>query len=282
MLWLVLIAPCAWAQTCTGSGNLEIVEFKSDVFHNVRKLRVLLPEGYHRPGNALKYGVLYLNDGEQLFDACSTETPTWQADKAIRELVRSRRIKPLIVVGIDSSGRRTRANEYLPYPDDSLKPPIPAPQGKLYPDFLLKEVIPFVESKYRVKKGPADRLLGGASYGAGIAIYTAATRPDSFSGLLLESPSIYADDFHLLDDMSKTRKWPRTYVGVGTVKEPTDAFRILRAFFLQSGAALCANEQKDGEHSAAWWGQRFPTAIEFLAGTSHPCRISEPRVTPSV
>jgi enterochelin esterase-like enzyme len=69
--------------------------------------------------------------------------------ETVDELVSSGRIEPIIVVGIDNAGRRLRPREYLPYPDDTRSPPEPDPQGKLYPLFLLNEVIPFVEARYR-------------------------------------------------------------------------------------------------------------------------------------
>src|ERR1700722_15793354 len=60
------------AQKCTATGDLQIVELKSEIFRNTRKLRVLLPAGYRDPQNARrKYPVLYLNDGQNLFDVCT-------------------------------------------------------------------------------------------------------------------------------------------------------------------------------------------------------------------
>src|SRR6266850_7442399 len=64
------------------------------------------------------------------------------------------KLDPLIVVGIDNGGWQLRPKEYLPYVDETLSPPEPHPEGKLYPRFLLDEVVPFVEARYRVLRGP--------------------------------------------------------------------------------------------------------------------------------
>src|ERR1700683_5396345 len=58
---------------CTATGDLEIRDFKSTIFHNARKLRILLPAGYHnKESENLRYPVLYMNDGQDLFDVCTS------------------------------------------------------------------------------------------------------------------------------------------------------------------------------------------------------------------
>ena len=101
------------------------------MFGNTRAIRVLLPPGYCERANRKKrYPVLYLNDGQNLFDvSTSVFNPLeWQADEALDRLLREKEIVPLIVVGVDNAGRRERANEYLPYPDAFLQPPPPTPR----------------------------------------------------------------------------------------------------------------------------------------------------------
>jgi enterochelin esterase-like enzyme len=150
----------------------------------------------------------------------------------------------------------------------SLKPPVEDPQGSLYPRFLLDEVVPFIESRYRTLPGAAHRVLGGSSYGAGIALYTVIQRHGSFDGLMLESPSIYADGYHLLKEAAPVRQWPRRiYVGTGTVREPVGDVRRLATLFRNAGLGqgrLKVVVQRGGEHSAEWWARRLPKALEFF------------------
>jgi enterochelin esterase-like enzyme len=273
-LFSPLILSCsllAQRPECTASGDLEIVPFGSKVFPTTRKLRVLLPAGYSLSENrARRYPVLYMNDGQNLFDVCTSifQPEEWKMDETVAALTASGRIPPLIVVGIDSAGKRLRPKEYLPYVDSFLKPPEPDPRGKLYPSFLMDEVVPFVEQHYRVLRDAANRALGGSSYGAGAALFTAIQRPGAFGGLLLESPSVYADDDHLLKDAAGASSWPRRiFIGTGTVAEPTDDVEKLKTILEKAGLhddRLRVVVQQGAGHSEKWWAQRLPEALEFL------------------
>ncbi len=261
------------AQSCesTVTGSLDIVKFDSKVFGNTRMLRVLLPPGYRLPMNARqRFPVLYLNDGQNLFDVCtSSRGEEWRVDETVEQLVAARAIPPIIVVGIDSGDSRQRANEYLPYPDSTFSPAIPDPQGKKYPQFLMSEVVPFIEDHYRVRGGAGNRVLGGSSYGAGAAIYAAIAQPGAFAGLLIESPSVYASDYHLLKDAATVREWPRRiFIGVGTSRgEPVEDVARLAEILRKAGLDdrhLKVVVQEGGMHSESWWAKRLPDALKFL------------------
>lgn len=271
LLYLAASIPYSQKPACTATGDLEIVLFESKVFPTPRKLRILLPAGYRLAAyRNRRYPVLYLNDGQNLFDVCTSQfnPEEWRVDETVSDLIAHGKLEPLIVVGIDNGGKRLRPREYLPYGDDTLKPPERNPQGKLYPWFLLDEVVPFIEAHYRVQPGAASRALGGSSYGAGIALFTVVERPGSFGGLLLESPSIYADDYHLLKEAKSVKEWPRRiFIGNGTVSEPVDDVKRLESLLQKAGVGpdrLRAVIQNGGAHSEKWWAQRLPGALQFL------------------
>jgi enterochelin esterase-like enzyme len=256
---------------CTATGDLEVVPFESKVFPAPRNLRILLPAGYRFTENRhRRYPVLYLNDGQNLFDVCTSQFTgeEWRVDETVDDLIAHDTMGPIIVVGIDNGGRRLRPREYLPYVDDTLAPPEPNPEGKLYPRFLLEEVVPYVEAHYRTLPGAGNRALGGASYGAGIAFYTVVEHPGSFGGLLLESPSIYADDYRVLKDAESVRIWPhRIFIGTGTVNEPVEDVKRLTTLFQKSGLGpdrLQVVVQAGGGHSEKWWAGRLSDALRFL------------------
>src|ERR1035438_9294245 len=107
---LLIFSRAATAQSCesTATGTLDIVKLDSKVFGNTRMLRVLLPPGYRLPMNsAHRYPVLYLNDGQNLFDVCTSifNREEWRVDKTVGALIAAREIPPIIVVGIDNAGR---------------------------------------------------------------------------------------------------------------------------------------------------------------------------------
>jgi predicted alpha/beta superfamily hydrolase len=253
------------------------------VVGNTRTLRVLLPASYDAPASRTRvYPVLYLNDGQNLFDpATSTYSGLeWRVDETVRDLVAAGRIPELIVVGIDHAGRNARFHEYFPYVDRYLRPPDPDPQGKRYPEFLVDEVLPFIEGKYRVARSPTHRGIGGSSAGALAAIYAVIKRPGVFGRLLVESPSIYVDDAHILKDAAGVTTWPeRIFVGAGTnesgrpdcdptsTEEPdivTDARRFLALPKGPEGSGTAIQITPCGRHDEAAWARRLPDALLFL------------------
>jgi predicted alpha/beta superfamily hydrolase len=266
-------------------GRLEILQMQSRIFGNTRQLRVWLPIGYDEPENSNRsYPVLYLNDGQNLFDASTAVfgSTAWEVDETATELQRAGRMQPIVVVGIDNAGRRGRAREYLPYPDEFLRPPEPDPQGRLYGDFLAEDVIPLVEQRFRVERHREGRALGGSSYGALAAVYAAVSRPALFSKLLLESPSFYVDDNHILRDVAAADlDLDRVYLGVGTnelglpecPEHPGNAeavegvmrmANILHDAGLREGDQVRVVVEECAVHDEAAWAARLPSALEFL------------------
>lgn len=259
------------------TGDLRLHEFRSGIFRNTRFLRVWLPPGYDDAENASRhYPVLYLNDGQNLFEASTAFGGVeWQVDETADRLIREGAVPPMIVVGIDNTGKN-RLREYMPH--RSLHPRILRVQGRRYPDFLMKEVMPFVEQIYRVATGPEDTGLGGSSLGALIALYTAMARPGAFGRLLLESPSLWASNQQLIKESRSVRIWPeRIFLAVGTAEAGSpersrtvvDDVRELAAIMRR---AVLSEKRlrlviKDGAgHSEEAWAERFPEALQFLFG----------------
>jgi len=259
------------------TGDLRLHEFRSGIFRNTRFLRVWLPPGYDDAENASRhYPVLYLNDGQNLFEASTAFGGVeWQVDETADRLIREGAVPPMIVVGIDNTGKN-RLREYMPH--RSLHPRILRVQGRRYPDFLMKEVMPFVEQIYRVATGPEDTGLGGSSLGALIALYTAMVRPGTFGRLLLESPSLWASNRQLIKESRSVRIWPeRIFLAVGSAEAGSpersrtvvDDVRELAAIMRR---AVLSEKRlrlviKDGAgHSEGAWAERFPEALQFLFG----------------
>jgi len=261
------------------AGELRLHEFRSRIFHNTRFLRVWLPPGYSQPENdGRHYPVLYLNDGQNLFDpAMAYIGIDWQVDEAATRLIGEGKVPPLIVVGIDNA-QKDRAKEYLPY--RSMHPPVFRPQGKHYPDFLLNEVMPFVCQRYRIARGPENTGLGGSSLGAIISLYTVMERPGVFGGLLLESPSLFISNRQLLKSSRAFRQWPaKIFIAMGTReagnedrdRQVVEDVRELKHLLWRAGLDECRLLVKIDEgatHSEKEWAKRFPEALVFLFGSA--------------
>src|ERR1022692_1585906 len=192
-------------------GSLRLHELRSRIFRNTRLLRVWLPPDYDK-GGGTRYPVLYLNDGQNLFEASTAFGGVhWQVGETATRLIGEKKIRPLIIVGIDNTGKN-RARESLPY--QSRDPKVPVVQGTLYPKFLKREVMPLVESRYAVLRGPKNTGLGGSSLGGLITLYTQLAAPGVFGQLLIESPSLFVANRKILAECRKFRAWPlRVYLG---------------------------------------------------------------------
>jgi len=185
------------------------------------------------------------------------------------------------VVGIDSTPRR--ANEYLPYPDAENKElgkfESQDVHGKQYGDFLINEVVPLIQKKYRVLTGAHNTGLGGAMYGADAALYAVLAHPGVFGKVLLESPVLAVGNAQLLKDVEKATQFPeRIYIGVGTaeesdekasakdVEEVTELEKILRAKGLGPTKVKVVVEE-GAKHDEIAWSRRLQSALLFLYGS---------------
>lgn len=261
------------AQTLpVSTGKLWLHELSSHIFGNTRLLRVWLPPDYDGWG-AVRYPVLYLNDGQNLFDPETAFAGVhWQVGETASRLIAEQKIRPLIIVGIDNTKKRVR--EYIPY--KSQDPKVLYAKGTCYPEFLRREVMPLIEDHYSVLKGPENTGLGGSSLGGLITLYTQLAAPGIFGRLLIESPSLFVANRKILDECRRFRKWPpRVYLGMGT-REVGNAekdakivadVRELEAILHEAGldeTRLKVHVAEGASHSESAWAARFPEALEFL------------------
>ena len=261
-------------------GVLEIVPFTSKVLHNTRMLRVWLPANYASPRNAHRsYPVLYLHDGQNLFDDATANFGEWHVDETVEHLVGSFKIAPMIVVGIDNA-RDKRGSEYLPYYDPHNKqygtPDEKNLRGKDYATFLLTEVMPFVEKKYRVSRGAANTGIGGSSYGGVISLYTVLQHPGIFGHVLVESPVLGVGDGQLLKDAEQAKQLPqKMFLAMGTSETHDSEYNAqlvksleeLQTILRKKGMGrdrLKVVVEEGAVHNEGAWSQRLPAALLFL------------------
>ncbi len=265
-------------------GWLEIIPFESKIYHEQRTLRVLVPANYFSPFNRHRsYPVLYLQDGQNLFDVVTSHAGEWHVDETVEHLVGGFKIPPMFVVGIDNANAK-RSAEYLPYPDPLNKTDHVAEakdvHGQEYATFLTSEVMPFIEKHYRVSRGAANTGLGGSSYGADITLYTVLEHPGMFGHVLLESPALGIGDQQLLKDAEKAKVLPaRIVIGIGTDEAPNGEAQLsaqvvkdvqeLEAILRRKGMGptrLQVVIDEGGKHEEAAWSRRLPDDLLFLYG----------------
>jgi predicted alpha/beta superfamily hydrolase len=254
---------------------LAIHEISSNYLDVTRRITVWLPPGYRRGTRTERYPVLYLNDGQNLFEPeRAFAGATWRVAETAEDLVHRGRIRPLLIVGIDHGGVR-RAREYLPV-EDTRNPYARRPLGREYVEFLTREVMPFMARTYPVYRKAAATGIGGSSYGAVAALNAVLTKPGVFGRLLVESPSLYVGRGHLLRLARNAERWPtRIYLGVGTSETSREDWNDetitnvvkLEAILRRAGLGerrLRLRVARGASHSEWAWAARFPEALEFL------------------
>lgn len=268
----------------TVSGDLRLHQLESRIFGNTRTIRVLLPDGYGDPANRdRRYPVLYMLDGQNLFDACLSDVShrEWTLDETVHQLSASGRIPPMIVVGVDHAGK-DRGHEYLPYKDYIGDPGMPEPAGRRFPDFLTDEVMPLVDGQYRTLTGHGNTGIGGSSYGGAATLYALLAKPSRFGYGLIESPTFWIGMGQLVRDTSPLISMPRrVFVAFGgrEVNDPVISERMIGLIRMveRNFAAAGYDESSfrfvvdpEAQHSEDAWAGRLPGALEFLFGDWSP------------
>ena len=165
------------------TGNIDIFEDFDSQLVAPRTVRVWTPADYdpHR-----KYDVIYMHDGQNLFDASITwNGQEWGVDETMTRLMSEGRIRPCIVVGIDCGS--LRYEEYYPSKiceniSEGTLPEGFTPLGDEYLRFIVEEVKPFIDGRYSTWGDAAHTFVSGSSCGGLISSYALCEYPEVFSG----------------------------------------------------------------------------------------------------
>jgi predicted alpha/beta superfamily hydrolase len=179
------------------SGKIDLFESFPSKYISERDVEVWLPEGYN---SRKKYAVLYMHDGQMLFDASTTwNHQSWGVDDVAGKLLKEGILQDFIVVGISNSGK-TRHVDYFPqkpfelltqaqkdFVSEKLSEPGKAiipfkPNSDNYLKFIVTELKPFIDKKYSVYKDKVHTFIAGSSMGGLISIYAICEYPDIFGG----------------------------------------------------------------------------------------------------
>ncbi|MFS8064238.1 MAG: alpha/beta hydrolase [Luteimonas sp.] len=233
-----------------------------------RVIRVYLPPSY--ASSRKRYRVLYMHDGQNLFDDATSFVGEWGVDEAMDALARSDGIE-LIVVGIDH-GDAERIHELTPWPN----PKYGQAQGVQYMDFVVGTVKPYIDSHYRTRPGRKDTGIMGSSLGGLVTHYAMYRYPDVFSKAGVMSPSFwFSDQAYAAVVPGRLRRGTRIYMSIGDKEGDKDHAKYvadtLRMEKLERAVDprhldLQVHVIAGGEHNERTWRAEFPTAIRFLFG----------------
>ena len=148
-----------------------------------RQVRLYLPPDYATSNK--RYPVLYMHDGQNLFDEATAHAGEWKVDETLDALAKEGRLE-LIVVGIDN-GQEKRMTELNAWPN----PQFGAAEGRAYTDFIVKVLKPLIDAKYRTLPGRAHTAIMGSSMGGLASHYAIAQYPQVFSKAGVFSPAYW-------------------------------------------------------------------------------------------
>ncbi len=261
-------------ETHTLTGNIQQhPQFKSRLLRNRRDVQVYLPLGYRR-SRERRYPVLYLHDGQNVFDAATSFAGVeWGADEWAERLTKKRLIEPVIIVAVANTGEK-RIHEYAPTRGviDTSAPRKKRSRGLLrkYGCFLRDELKPFIDHTYRTRPEAEFTGLGGSSLGGLATLILGLWFPQTFNRLAVMSPSIWWDDCAIYRILEKGKVKPplKIWLDTGTNEPGWERARELRERLVERGWRvdddLQYTEVEGGDHSEGAWGARFEAVLRFL------------------
>lgn len=259
-----------------GIGTAEVLEttdlrrhtLRSKLLGGERDIIVYVPAGYDlEPGR--RYPVLYMQDGQNLFDPATSYVPgkPWRMDQSAEVSIREGRVEPLIIVGIYHAGEK-RVDEYAPTKDAKRH----GGKAAKYLRALTEEIKPFIDKNYRTLPGANNTGIGGSSLGGLFTLYAGLQCPEVFGKLSAMSPSAWWDKRLIIKMYEEAEPKPRLsiWLDIGT-KEGLDTLEDIRRLrdTLQARGWIDGNdlkyfEARDAAHEETAWAERVGPMLEFL------------------
>jgi len=271
------------------SGSIQRIENFQSKFIAPRNVDVWLPEDYN---SAKKYNVVYMQDGQMLFDSTQTwNKKEWKVDEVFSKLIREKKIEECIVVGIWNNGAE-RISEYFPNKifnqlDEKTKTKLSEKycNGKLangdnYLKFVVTELKPYVDKNFSTKDDKDHTFMIGSSMGGLISIYAISEYPDIFGGVACLSTAwlsqiepnyeIPTATFEYLKHNLASPMGHKIYMDYGT-GESDKTFEMTQSFvdLIAKGKGFTENNYMSkvydkAEHNEVAWSRRLNVPVEFL------------------
>ena len=244
--------------------------FPSVYLPDKRDIVVYVPPGYDEQPERT-YPVLYLQDGQNLFDPRTSFVPgqTWQVREQADEAIRAGEVEPLVIVGIANTGDR-RLAEYTHERDWQRG----GGEAAQYGLTLTREILPWIATRYRVRTDRESTGLGGSSLGGLVSLYLGLRYATWFGKLAILSPSVWWNHKSILGYVNEHAPgiWdrPRVWLDVGdkegkrTVHDAESLFRRLKANHWRAAETLQFEKVHGGTHDEASWARRVKPMLRFL------------------
>lgn len=270
---LLLLAQQPNQRVSSLAGNIETLsQIESKLLGNQRSLKVYLPPQYSTEKDR-KFPVLYVHDGQNVFDGMTSFIPNqeWRADEAAEMLIKAKIIEPIIIVAIDN-GAGARNEEFL-HAKIKIGQQEVGGKADLYSQFVVEQVMPIINAKYRTKTDAANTALCGSSLGGNITTLMGANYPKVFGKLAICSPAVWVDNESLLDWLKprlKSTPKQKIWIDCGTqesdsmVAGATRLFEAYKAGGWKEGSNLRLVIEPNADHSERAWARRMPSILTYL------------------
>jgi len=258
----------------TASSHVKIMDtaFWMPQLNRTRRIWIYLPEAYSNTKMNYRFPVLYIHDGQNVFDDATSFAGEWGVD----EFLDSTKAKACIVVAIDNGGSK-RLNEYCPY-DFTLTGISSSTgsnkgEGNLYVDFLAKTLKPFIDKKYRTLKDKSNTFVAGSSMGGLISMYAVLKYPNVFGCAGVFSPAFWVGPKIFDDIRSKGEKVKsRIYFYAGKKESESMVTDMLKAFdgmAAVSKSKMITVIRDEGKHNEPTWRKEFPMFYQWINPQTH-------------
>lgn len=245
-------------------------EFQMPELGRSRRVWIYLPPGYS-PGSS-RYPVLYMHDGQNVFDNATSFVGEWGVDETLDSL-NALGDKDVIVVAVDH-GESKRFDEYSPWKNAKYG----GGEGDRYVDFLVKTLKPYIDSHYRTLPDRLNTGIAGSSMGGLISLYAILRYPDVFGRAGIFSPAFWVapEAYSFVGSSGGVRPDSRLYfvIGAQEAQDSTEALTYVKgqeqmvdslvAHGLRRGESVVAVSRADGKHSEWFWRREFPIAYKWL------------------
>jgi predicted alpha/beta superfamily hydrolase len=257
--------PAEPAHTLTGEFRRH-EGFHSAFLEHDRTIIVWLPPGYDADPNR-RFPVLYLHDGQNIFDKATSVGEEWRVDETAQALAAAGEIEPPIIVGIYNTGEH-RIGEYAPTP----VPDKGGGKAQQYGRMIFEELKPLIDREYRTRPDAASTGVGGSSLGGLVTIFLAAEHRGAIGRLAVHSPSVWWDDRKILERVAQLPHDPpmRIWLDCGTNEgeETLTNTRALRDALVARGWVLDQDlryvEAQGAAHNEQSWAERVAPMLRFL------------------
>ncbi len=266
----------------TASENVHLLNsaFYMPQLDRHRKIWIYLPAGY--ASNSKRYPVIYMQDGQHLFDEATSQgrigPVEWAVDETLDEVA-----NPCIVVAINhQDDYQDREPEFFFHPNEQH----PEVEGQQYIAFIVETLKPYVDRHYRTLPDKDHTAIAGSSLGGLVSFYAGLYYPEIFGILGVFSPSIWLDEDNLEKDLEQLAQFPHQINEIGQqhiyfyagqqenrrkpdgtfVRMQDDVARAIESLEKVASPKITLKMNPAGRHGALYWRETFPDFYQWFSG----------------